>query len=723
MAALQKIRSSSWIIGLMGVGMFLFILTMVLDQNTLSVLRNSSNNAGSVYGNSLSQQDFYEMVNDATEAMKLRYGGNLTEEQQDQVRDMVWQQYVQYEIIKHEADKLGLEVTEKEVEQAIKEGTAQAFQNVPMFMNQMGRFDYTALQEFQKQAKTMQGQAQSNPQIAEQIATINKLWSYTEQQLRRELLMTKYQTLFMTSFTTNPVAAKMQYDATSVASSAEVAALPFAAISDKEVKITDEDLKAAYKSRKELFRLPGESRDIKYIDVQVTASDADRKALETEMQATYQKLQDGGDLAAIVNASKTVMHYVDIPLSENLFPADIKAELEKMTPGQLNAPQYNAQDNTMNIVKLVAKTQSPDSILYRALPAQAADAAASATRADSIVKALNGGASFADVAKKLGAPTDSVWMTAQQFENPQLSGENLKFVQALLNAPLKQYTTIDMQGMKVVLQILERKAMKTKYTAAVVKVPVDFSKATYDAAVSKMNRFLAANHTLADVVKNAAKEGYRVQEQANFLTSDRNIGAEGQYNPGVRGSKEAVRWVFDSAKEGEISQLYQVGEANNHLLIVGLSKVNDGGYYAWDDKQVKEYLTALVKSEKKGEIAAKKLAGVKTIAQAKAKGAIVDNVENVTFAGQTTVAAVGMPEPALTGAIAAAKKGATTPLVVGAAGAYVARITDRKNISTEKFDAKTTMMQQQQGMMQQLGQATFEVLRHHAKVEDNRYKF
>ena len=35
MAALQKIRSSSWIIGLMGVGMFLFILTMVLDQKHL----------------------------------------------------------------------------------------------------------------------------------------------------------------------------------------------------------------------------------------------------------------------------------------------------------------------------------------------------------------------------------------------------------------------------------------------------------------------------------------------------------------------------------------------------------------------------------------------------------------------------------------------------------------------------------------------------------------
>ena len=721
MAALQKIRSSSWIIGLMGVGMFLFILTMVLDQNTLSVLRNSSNNAGSVYGNSLSQQEFYEMVNEASEVAKLTSGGSLSDEQTDQLRDKVWQEYVQFELIKHETDKLGLEVTDKEVEQAIKEGTAQAFQNVPMFMQPTGRFDYTALQNFLKQAKAMQGQ-QTNPEVAQQIATINKLWAYTEKQLRRELLMVKYQTVFMRSFTTNPVAAKMEYDARSMASTAEVASFPYASLPQKDVKVTDEDLNSAYKAYKELFRMDQESRSIKYVDVEVTASAADRKALEDKMQELYQKMQAGGDLATLVNSSKSVMHYVDLPLSDNLFPADIKAELEKMTPGQLNAPQYNAQDNTINIVKLVNKSQSPDSILYRALPVQAADATAATTRADSMLKALNSGASFAELAKKAGVPSDSVWITAQQFENPQLSGDNLAFVKSLLNAPLKQYAVMEMQGMKVVLQVLERKAIKTKYTAAVVKVPVDFSKATYDAAVSKMNRFLAANHTLTDLVKNAPKEGYRVADQENFVTSAHNIGAEG-YNPGVRGSKEAVKWVFDEAKEGDVSSLYQVGEANNHLLVVALSKVNDGNYLTLDNKEVKNYLTLIVKRDKLAEIATQKYAGIKSVAQAKAKGAIVENVENLTFAGQTAATAVGVNEPKLAGAIAATKKGATTPMVFGAGGAYIARIIDRKNISTEKFDAKTVMQQKQQAMIQELGQATLFVLRHNAKVQDNRYKF
>ena len=65
MAALQKIRSSSWILLLMGFGMFLFILTMVLDSNTISAITNSNRNVGEVYGKSLSAQEFYEMVNEA----------------------------------------------------------------------------------------------------------------------------------------------------------------------------------------------------------------------------------------------------------------------------------------------------------------------------------------------------------------------------------------------------------------------------------------------------------------------------------------------------------------------------------------------------------------------------------------------------------------------------------------------------------------------------------
>ena len=222
-----------------------------------------------------------------------------------------------------------------------------------------------------------------------------------------------------------------------------------------------------------------------------------------------------------------------------------------------------------------------------------------ATRADSVLKALNGGAKFDDLAKKLGGRTDTTWINTAMANPAQLTPENAKFLRALYDAPLNAYHVIDMEGLKVVLQVVNRKAMKTKYVAAVVKVPIDFSKATYDAAVSNMNRFLAASNDLAAFEKNAPKNGYQVLSADGFSASTGLIGAGG-YNPGIRGSKEAVQWAFDKAEEGNVSPLYEVGEANNHLLVVALSKVYKKGYMPYDNKQVKDYLTSIVKSEKKG---------------------------------------------------------------------------------------------------------------------------
>ena len=717
MAALQKIRSSSWILILMAVGMFLFILTMVLDSNTISALTNSSRNVGEVYGKSLSAEEFSGMVNEASEVMKLRNGGTLTDEQTDMVRNQVWNDYVQYELVKHECDKLGVEVTEKEVQEALRQGSAQAFQNLPMFMGQTGRFDYTALQAFFKQVKSMKGQ-NLPPEAAEQINTIQKLWAYTDKQLRRELLMTKYQSLLMASVTTNPISAKAQFDARTQSANALVAAFPYGSISDKEVKVEDSDLKAVYDRFKKLFRLDNEVRDLKFIDYVVSASPADRKAVEQQVQGIYEKLSAGEDPAAVINASKSQTRFIDLPLAAEAFPTDVRQELESMSAGSMKAPYVNDQDNTYNVVKLISKVQAPDSVAYRALSVQATEAG----RADSILKALNGGAKFEDVAKKMGMRSDTTWINTAQVTADQLTPETAKFVNELYNAPLNAYKVVDVQGAKVVLQVVNRKAMKTKYVAAVVKVPINFSKATYDAAVSNMNRFLASCHDLASFEKQAPKSGYQVLNADAFSASAGLIGASG-YNPGIRGSKEAAKWAFDEAKEGEVSPLYEVGEANNHLLVVALSKVYKKGYLPYDNKQVKDYLTAIVKSEKKGELAAKKWGGIKSIEAAKAKGAIVDSLNNVTFAGANVVSAVGVPEPALTAAISAAKKGATTPLVIGTEGAYLAQILSKGSNTSEKFDVKSEMAMQQRGLLQVMGQSILGVLSQKANVVDKRYKF
>ena len=123
--------------------------------------------------------------------------------------------------------------------------------------------------------------------------------------------------------------------------------------------------------------------------------------------------------------------------------------------------------------------------------------------------------------------------------------------------------------------------------------------------------------------------------------------------------------------------------------------------------------------EKKGALAAQKWAGVKSVEAAKAKGALVDTLNNVTFAGASIVPAIGVPEPALI----ATKKGATTPLVIGTEGAYLAQVTEKGTTVGEKFDVKSEMAMQQRGLLQMMGQSIFGALVQKGNVVDKRYKF
>ena len=102
---------------------------------------------------------------------------------------------------------------------------------------------------------------------------------------------------------------------------------------------------------------------------------------------------------------------------------------------------------------------------------------------------------------------------------------------------------------------------------------------------------------------------------------------------------------------------------------------------------------------------------------------LTDSLNNVTFAGANVVSAVGVPEPALTAAISAAKKGATTPLVIGTEGAYLAQILSKGSNTSEKFDVKSEMAMQQRGLLQVMGQSILGVLSQKANVVDKRYKF
>ena len=715
MAALGTIRKRGVIlVCIISFGLFAFIAEEAF-RSCDSAKNNERQQIGEVFGEKISVQEFQKLVDEYTEVIKMQQGqDNLPEEQMNQVKDMVWNSYIQNKIVAHEAEKLGLTVTDAELQDILKTGTNPMLAQTPFVNQQTGRFDVSALQKFLADYKAQKANPSANAQMMDQYTKIYNYWSFIEKTLRQQTLAQKYQSLLAHCFLSNPVEAKMAFKEENEESKIQLAAFPYSDIQDDKVKVVESDLKAKYDEMKARFKQPVESRDIKFVDIQVEASQADRAALNKEFAGYHTQLAAAADPTEVVRKSASTVAYLGIPVAKDAFPSDIAATLDSMAVGATTAVKANKADNTLNIVKLVNKQQLPDSIQYRVIQVAAASVAEAKTKADSIQGAISGGADFEAIAKKYGQTGEKAWMTTRQYEFAQsMDKDNKAFINALNTQAVNATSQLQLGQGYVILQVCDRKVMIEKYTAAVIKKNVDFSQDTYRTAYNKFASFVSANQTADEIVKNAAKSGYKVQDLKDITTAT-------HYVANIHSTREALKWIFE-AKEGSVSPMYECGN-NDHLLVVVLDKINRIGFRGLDDPQVKEMVKAEVIKDKKAEMIEAKLNGVKNIAAAKSKGAKVSEVNQITFAAPVFVASAGASEPALSGAVSATKKGAfSAHPVKGNAGVYLFLVTNKSNRPV-KFNEKAQEQKCRQKSMQYAGNFMNELYLN-ANVVDNRYLF
>ena len=712
MAVLGKIRSKGVIlICVIGFALFAFIAEELFRScDSLSNERRAQ--VGEVLGDKINVQDFQKLVDEYTNVIRTTQGrDNLTDEELNQVKDVVWNTFVQNEIINNEAEKLGLKVTDQELQNVLNAGTNPMLLQTPFVNQQTGRFDANMLKQFLAEYKQAQG---TNQQLADQYTNLYNFWTFVEKSLRQQLLAQKYQALFAGCLLSNPISAKSAYNDENQENNIQLASFAYSSINDNKVKVTDSELKAKYEELKPRFKQYEETRSIKFVEYQVVPSQADRTALNKTVNEYMKTLRDTSEVADIVRKSGSIIAYLGIPQTKAAFPSDIAARLDSIAVGTTTTPVENKRDNTLNIIKLISKTQMPDSIQFRAIQVGGTTADEATKRADSIYTALKAGADFETIAKKYGQTGEKTWITSAQYQNaPSMDNDTRSYIQSLNTLGVNEMKNIKLTQGHIILQITDRKAMTNKYIAAVIKKPIEFSKDTYSDAYNKFSRFVSENQTLESMQKNASKYGFTVRERADIRNSE-------HYVAGISDTREAMKWLFE-AKEKEVSPLYECGE-NDHLLVLVLTKINKEGYRTLDDENVKNYVRSEVVRDKKAEMLMAKAKGVNNIAGAQAKGANVTTVNPVTFAAPVFVQSTGMSEPALSGAVAATAKGKfCSQPIKGYGGVYLFQVTDKKMRSV-KFNEKEYEQRQRQKVMQYAGNFMQE-LYFKANVKDNRYLF
>ena len=710
MATLQTIRSKGpLLVIVIGIALFAFIAG---DAWKIFQPHQGRQDIGEINGEKISAQDYQKLVDEYTEVIKLTNGlASLNETQLASVKDQVWQSYVNNKLIAEQAEKLGLTVTDAEIQAIIDEGTHPLLMNTPFRNPQTGAFDKDMLKKFLVDYSNL-STSQMPSQYVEYYQTMGNFWNFVEKTLRQSALAEKYQNLISKSLIANPTSAEDAFKARTEQSDLLMAAVPYSAINDSLVKISDDEIRSLYNERKEQFKQLAETRDIRFVDIQVLPSDADRKAVLDEVTEYSEQLNNTtADYAAFIRSTGSSVSYSDIPVNKSVLPSDVVARIDSIGMNEVFGPYYSQADDSYNAFKIIAKVNAPDSIQFRQIQVYADTEEKTKTLTDSIYDALKGGANFEEIAKVYGQTGESTWVRANTWEGSQLNSENEEFIKTLLSQPVKEIAKLNIGQANIILQVMNKKSMQDKYKVAVIKRNVEFSNDTYNEAYNKFSQFVAQSNSIEELEKNAEEYGYTVIPRSDFSSAEHYVG-------GVPSTKEVIRWIF-GAKEGAVSPLFECGN-NDHIMVAALDRINPVGYR--NINSVADMLRAEIRRDKKAEMIMADMKSCTSIDQAKAvKNAVSDTVKHVTFSAPAYISLTRGSEPVIGAVASKTAVNATSAPVKGNAGVYMVQVLSKEN-GKETFDVKSEESTLS-NMYYRFATQFINDLYQKSKVVDNRYLY
>lgn len=700
MALINKIREKSgWAVGAIAIGLGVFVVGGDLLGPNSRLLGNDANTVGEIAGEEIDYQEFDNVLQQVKADYENRVGRAASEAELAMLREQAWNQLIFKIALEKEYERLGLEVTDEELADMVQgnnihPAVMQAFANP-----QTGEFDRSQVVQYL--------------QNLDQTGT-RDMWVGFEQSIAEDRLQSKYANLISKTVYVTGAEAKSFYQAQNSAASLKVLFVPYDAISDSAVSVTDAQLKDYYERNKDLYKVE-DGRTVEFVTIPVTASQEDSSYYKQEIATITKQFASTSNDSAFVNANS------DVPFNGTyVTPGDLPEELRKQLPlqeGKVYGPFTN--NNTVALFKVTdAKTADKSAarashILIRPESDTPEAKAAAKAKAQDVLTQIKNGADFAQMAVQHGSDgTASRGGDLGWFPEGQMVGDFDKAIFSFNGTGLLPNLVETEYGYHIV-KVTEPKTNES-YKIAAVERTIEPSESTRDAAYAVADELAGTSGSTEEFQENISKNQSLVKE------TSANIGKNQVLVNNLANARELVRWTY--GKDTEVGDVSPVFEINDQFVVATLTGKREKGYASVDD--VREELTAAVRDELKAKQIMEKLQGQKgsldQIAAAYGSDAMVRTADNVTFAS-ASIPGVGV-EPVAVGKAFGLKPGARTAPFEGQAGVMMVELTSL-NPAPEIDDLSNVKQQILATRASRAETKAFEAIKEKSEIKDNRVRF
>ena len=703
MGIIGSIRKHSWIaVAIVGIAIIAFILGDLTKNN------NSIPDMGKVGNTVMTRQRFDDLTSQMENNYKMQQQvAQVPAEVQSQIREQVWQNFVDETLLEEQTSKLGLQVSTAEVSDMYTGQFLHPYMRQNFTNPQTGQYDYAYVNRIIENF--------------DQLDTAQRLqWVELEKAVKKDRQQQKYAGMVTSGFYMPKAIAAKVSELNGEVANVRLVALPFYTVSDDEVTLTDADYKAYYDEHRAEFRVTEEMRDLDFITFPVNPTPQDLAAIEADVRkvwAEFDTLSDSeipffvnGESHRSYDSSYVKASSFRAPLSDQIAAAEAGTKIEPVIVG-----------NEWMMAKVLKTAVRPDSLRASVIYILNSNAGGGITTrsndqakhlADSVLALLNGNKmtfeaaleQFSDDPQKNETKGDMQW---------QLDGGYGFLNEQIVNTPVGGHFVFEHpQGIGYfVVKVTDKTPASKKYRVALITREIEPSKATNDAVFAAAHKFAAANRTLVSFEASAQQENLQVRNARTNLMTE-NLA-------GVSNARQVIQWAFnEETKVGTVAD--QVYECDGMFVVAALKDVFKKGYATLE--QVKPMIELQVRNQKKAEIlmaraeeAAKVGKDINSIA-AKLNVA-VDTLDSISF-NDYYLGRYGM-EPKVQATVAVTKSGLAGP-VKGTGGVYMVQVDGKSpNPNTNPDMAKGQLEQGYRNKARVLTQA----LRTSANITDQRNKF